>query len=70
MAKRTIKFKNRIKEYRENRGITMRELAEAIGKSISTVHQMERTKSFPRGETREKIMQFLGASFDELFFEE
>jgi transcriptional regulator with XRE-family HTH domain len=70
MTKRTIKFKNRIKEYRENRGITMRELAEAIGKSVSTVHQMERTKSFPRGDTREKIMHFLGASFDELFFED
>jgi transcriptional regulator with XRE-family HTH domain len=70
MAKKTIKFKNRIKEYRENRGITMRELAEAIGKSVSTVHQMERTKSFPRGDTREKIMEYLGASFDELFFEE
>lgn len=70
MTKKTIKFKNRIKEYRENRGITMKELAKAIEKSVSTVHQMERTKSFPRGDTREKIMKFLKASFDELFYEE
>jgi DNA-binding XRE family transcriptional regulator len=70
MSKRTIKYKNKIKEYRENRGVTMRQLAEAIEKSVSTVHQMERTKGFPRGDTRLKIMKFLGASFDELFYEE
>jgi transcriptional regulator with XRE-family HTH domain len=70
MAKITIKFKNRIKEYRENKGITMMELAEAIGKSLSTVRQIERSKNFPRGDTREKIMKFLNASFVELFFEE
>jgi transcriptional regulator with XRE-family HTH domain len=70
MAKNTIKFKNRIKEYRENQGITMMELAEAIGKSLSTVRNMEKNKNFPRGDTREKIMKFLNASFVELFFEE
>lgn len=48
----------------------MRQLAEAIGKRVSTVHSLERTKGFPHGETRVKIMEFLGASFNEIFYEE
>jgi DNA-binding XRE family transcriptional regulator len=65
-----FKFKNKIKEYRENHGVTAKQLAEAIEKSVSIVYQMERTKGFPRGNTRVKIMNFLGASFNELFYEE
>ena len=69
MSKREIKFKNKIKKYRENRGITMKQFADGIGEKYITVHQMEKRKSFPRGNTRKKIMEFLGASFDEIFYE-
>lgn len=70
MRKRELKFKNKIKWYRELRGISLRQLADGIGKTYNVVHTIERTKSFPSGETRKKIMEFLGASFNEIFYEE
>ena len=70
MKKREVKFKNKIKQYRENHKIDIKDLAECIGRSVNNVHHLERTKAFPHGKTRKKIMEFLGASFNEIFYEE
>jgi DNA-binding XRE family transcriptional regulator len=67
---RKFKFKNKIKEYREKRGILIKDLAEALGKSDSTVYQIESKKNFPRGETREKIIKFFKCGFTDVFYEE
>ena len=69
MSKRKIKFANRIREYREDNGITMKQLAIRIVKTKSSVSHIERTRSFPRGETREKIMKFLDVNFNDIFYE-
>jgi transcriptional regulator with XRE-family HTH domain len=68
--KMKLKFKNKIKEYRENRGISIKVLSEAIGKSVSAVYQIEIKKCFPRGETREKLLKFFNCNFNKLFYED
>jgi len=68
--KRVLKFKNKIQVYRENKDMSRKQLADGIGVSVFTIWQIETTKGFPRGDIRVKIMEFLGASFDDLFYEE
>lgn len=68
--KKKLKFKNKIKEYRELRDIKLIDLANGMNKSLSTMWNLEKHKNFPRGETRVKLLKFFNCKFDDIFYEE
>ena len=63
-------MKLRIKEYREEFGLTQGELAEKIGNVQRNISNWENGKSEPDCESIVKLAQFFEISIDELFFGE
>ncbi len=69
MTSRELKrlFGLRVQALRRRRGLTQEELAEAIGKSVDTVSNIERGFSSTRIETALMIADAVGVSLAELF---
>lgn len=63
-------MKNQIREYRKLRGFTMQQLADMVGVSLNAIHEYETNKYQPRADVIDKLLLFLGCSFDELFIRE
>ena len=57
----------RLREHREQRGLSLRELARRLGVSPSAISQIETGKSRPSVSTLYSIVSELGMSLDELF---
>jgi transcriptional regulator with XRE-family HTH domain len=57
----------RLREHREQRGLSLRELARRLGVSPSAISQIETGKSRPSVSTLYSIVTELGMSLDELF---
>ncbi|HLO75357.1 MAG TPA: helix-turn-helix transcriptional regulator [Magnetospirillum sp.] len=60
-------FGRRVYDLRRRKGLTQEALAEAIGKSLDTVSNVERGVSVPRLGTALDIANALGVSIGELF---
>ena len=56
----------RLKEVRENKGLSQQALASAIGESQSTLASWENGKSMPRANTLLKLVNYLDVSLDYL----
>ncbi len=67
--KRNITFGNNLKNYRENKGLTQKQLAESIGYTEKSVSKWETESGFPTVETLVLLSETLGVSLDELVFE-
>lgn len=63
-------MKNQIREFRKLRGFTMQQLANMVGVSINAIHEYETNKYQPRADVIDKLLFFLGCSFDQLFVRE
>ena len=59
----------RIQMYRERAGISQEELAEHIGVSVTSVSNIERGANYPSFENFIKILNFIGASPNEVMIE-
>ena len=59
----------RIQMYREMAGISQEELAEHIGVSVTSVSNIERGANYPSFENFIKILNFIGASPNEVMIE-
>ena len=62
-----MSFGNRMKQARENKGLTQRELASLLNLQVSTVSLYETNKREPRFETIKDISRVLDVSADWLF---
>ena len=60
-------FGLRVQALRRRRGLTQEALAEAIGKSVDTISNVERGAGSPRVETALDIANTLGVTLAELF---
>lgn len=60
-------FGLRVQALRRRRGLTQEELAEAIGRSVDTISNIERGFSSTRIETAQTIADTIGVSLSELF---
>ena len=56
----------RLKEWRERRLLTQRELAELVGMTVGTINRIERGVHRPRLGTVRKLAEALGVTADEL----
>ena len=63
-------MKNQIREYRKLRGFTMQQLADMVGVSLNAIYEYEKNKYQPRADVIDKLLLFLGCSFDQLFIRE
>ncbi len=61
------KFAKRLKELRNEKGLSQEELANAIQSSTNAVGMYETGKRMPREEILERIKGFFGCSYDYLF---
>ena len=50
----------KLREYRENAGLTQDQLGDVLGKSFSTIKSREAGKSFPNAEMIWKMCEFFG----------
>ena len=55
-----------LKEYREELGITQRELASLVGLNVRTVNDIETGKTNPKADTLVRLADALGVMTDEL----
>lgn len=60
-------MENRIKEYREAKGLSVRGLGKQIGVAGQTVNGWEHGRSLPRPKTRAVLADLFGCSLDDLF---
>ena len=69
MAKRDVqsRFGRRVRELRKQKGLTQEQLAEAIGRSVDTVSNIERGSSLTRISTVAAIADVLGVSMSGMF---
>lgn len=64
-------YKNKIKQYRKDQGMTLEELANRIGISIGYLCHLEKgTRNNPSTKIMEKIAKGLKKSITEVFFDE
>lgn len=61
-----MEFRIRLKEVRENKGLSQYALASAIGESQSTLASWENGRAMPRANTLLKLAKHLGVSLDYL----
>lgn len=60
----------RIRKLREAAGLTQAELADALGKALSSISQIERGVVLPSVSTIEAIAKAVGQSLDQVFAQE
>ncbi len=64
-------YNNRIRNYRKELGMSLEEMAKAVGISTGYLCHLEKgTRRNPSTELMEKIAQTLGKTISEIFFEE
>lgn len=61
--------KESLKVHRIKKGLTQKEMAEAIGVSVGTWSSWENYKSYPNAKQIRIIEDVLGASYDSIFFD-
>lgn len=66
MKKNNQKFAERLKELREEKGVTQSEIAFDLGIKQPTYHQWESEKRSPSGETLVKLADYFDVSLDYL----
>lgn len=64
-----MEFSRKLKELRNGKGVTQEELAKAIFVSRSLVARYENGTSVPNEETMERIVEYFGIEFGDLFDE-
>ena len=70
IIKNKISYKNRIKEFREKKELSITDLSKITGIRYSTLRNVEVNGSFPNPKNREKIMSAMNCRFEEIFYEE
>jgi DNA-binding XRE family transcriptional regulator len=68
MAQVKKNLKNNVQKYRVWRGLLQKDLADAIGISISEMRLIERNKVTPKPENQEKLCEFFEVSYDQMFY--
>ena len=67
MNKSQLTFGHKLRELRENKGLTQEQLAERVGITANAVGQFERGKIFPNYETTANIINVLDIDANLLF---
>ena len=63
-----LQLKNHLKEYRQAKGLTQSQLAEAIGSSKNTISSIETGQFCPTAYLAALLCTELGCKFEELFY--
>ena len=63
-----LKLKNRLKEYRQNKGLTQTQLAEMVGSSKNTISSIETRQFCPTAYLVALLCVALECKFEDLFY--
>ena len=63
-----LKLKNKLKEYRQNAGLTQKQLAEMVGSSKNTISSIETGQFCPTAYLAALLCIALKCKFEELFY--
>ena len=63
-----VEIKNRVRELREERGMTQAELAEAVGVSRQSINSIERDRYVPSLQLALTFARVFGLATDEIFW--
>ena len=63
-----LKLKNKLKEYRQAKGLTQTQLAEMVGSSKNTVSSIETSQFCPTAYLAALLCIALDCKFEELFY--
>ena len=63
-----LKLKNKLKEYRQNTGLTQTQLAEKVGSSKNTISSIETGQFCPTAYLAALLCVALDFKFEELFY--
>lgn len=63
-----LKLKNRLKEYRQSKGLTQTQLAEAVGTSKNTISSIETGQFCPTAYLAALLCVALDCKFEEMFY--
>lgn len=63
-----LKLKNRLKEYRQSKGLTQTQLAEAVGSSKNTISSIETGQFCPTAYLAALLCVALDCKFEEMFY--
>jgi DNA-binding XRE family transcriptional regulator len=63
-------IKNNVQKYRVWKSMHQKDLAEAVNISVSEIRLIERNKVYPRSELRERLCEYFGVAYDQMFYEE
>ena len=63
-----LQLKNRVKEYRQNKGLTQTQLAEIVNTSKNTISSIETGQFCPSAYLAALLCLALNCKFEELFF--
>ena len=64
-----IRIGKKIKEMRQQQGLTAEELAKELGTSTSAVNMYECGQRIPRDEIKIRIAEFFGAPIEAIFYQ-
>lgn len=63
-----LKLKNRLKEYRQSKGLTQTQLAEVVGSSKNTISSIETGQFCPTAYLAALLCVALDCKFEEMFY--
>jgi len=68
MENKHLKLKNRLREYRQEKGLTQQELAEMVGASRNTIVAIENRKFCPSAYLAICLCEVFKCKFEDMFF--
>jgi DNA-binding XRE family transcriptional regulator len=69
MHKKQI-IRNNVQKYRVWKSLKQKDLADAVNISISELRLIEKNKVYPRNQFREKLCEYFGVTYDQMFYED
>ena len=63
-----LKLKNRLKDFRQAKGLTQTQLADIVGSSKNTISSIETSQFCPTAYLAALLCEALGCKFEELFY--
>lgn len=68
MENKHLKLKNRLREYRQEKGLSQLELAEMVGSSRNTIVAIENRKFCPSAYLAIRFCEVFKCKFEDLFY--
>lgn len=70
MPRKGLPYKNNLHKYRLWKGIVQSEISDKTGISVAQIRLIEKNKSYPRKQNRDKLLSYFNVSFNQMFYKD